>query len=108
MLITTAVGGALLWPPVLNYRSIVYPCAAPLGGVVVGVHRLMMAVVGSRFGAPSWSVPRPRPVAFSLVELVCGPGERRPCDGPSAHGLPFFALSWLACRVKVASSGRVR
>ena len=44
-----AVGGALLWPLILNDPWIAYPVLFVWGGVFVGVYTLMMAVVGSRF-----------------------------------------------------------
>lgn len=100
-----AVGGALLWPMVINHPWIAYPVLFVWGGVFVGIYTLMMAIVCSRFaGAELVGI-------YALMGLVWGAGALL---GPalaglamelSAHGLPIFAaLACLAFSVFAATS----
>ena len=49
-----SVGGALVWPLVLNDPWIAYPVLF-WGGVFVGIYTLMMAGLAAASRVPSWS-----------------------------------------------------
>jgi MFS family permease len=100
-----AVGGALLWPLVLNHAWIAYPMLFLWGGVFVGVYTLMMAVVGSRFaGAELVGIYAAMGLVWGLGALV-GPTLAGLAMDLSAHGLPIFAaLACLAFTVYAATS----
>jgi MFS family permease len=100
-----AVGGALLWPMVLNHPWIAYPVLFVWGGVFVGVYTLMMAIVGSRFsGAELVGIYAVMGLVWGLGALL-GPALAGLAMDLSAHGLPIFAaLACLAFTVFAATS----
>jgi MFS family permease len=100
-----AVGGALLWPMVLNHPWIAYPVLFVWGGVFVGVYTLMMAIVGSRFsGAELVGIYAVMGLVWGLGALL-GPALAGVAMDLSAHGLPIFAaLACLAFTVFAATS----
>ena len=83
-----AVGGALLWPLVLNHPLFAYPVLFVWGGVFVGIYTLMMAVVGSRFeGAELVGI-------YAVMGLVWGLGALLgPALGALAVG--FGLVEWI-------------
>jgi MFS family permease len=90
-----AVGGALLWPLVMNHAWIAYPVLFLWGGVFVGIYTLMMAVVGSRFGGTELvGIYAVMGLVWGLGALL-GPALAGVAMELSAHGLPIFAA--LAC-----------
>ena len=100
-----AVGGALLWPLVLNDPWIAYPVLFVWGGVFVGVYTLMMAVVGSRFaGAELVGIYAVMGLVWGVGALL-GPALAGLAMDLSAHGLPIFAaLACLAFTIFAATS----
>jgi MFS family permease len=100
-----AVGGALLWPLVLNDPWIAYPVLFVWGGVFVGVYTLMMAVVGSHFaGAELVGIYAVMGLVWGLGALL-GPALAGLAMDLSAHGLPIFAaLACLAFTIFAATS----
>ena len=99
------VGGALLWPLVLNDPWIAYPVLFLWGGVFVGVYTLMMAVVGSRFaGAELVGIYAVMGLVWGVGALL-GPALAGLAMDLSAHGLPIFAaLACLAFTIFAATS----
>jgi MFS family permease len=100
-----AVGGALLWPLVLNEPWIAYPVLFLWGGVFVGIYTLMMAVVGSRFaGAELVGIYAVMGLVWGLGALL-GPALAGLAMDLTAHGLPIFAaLACLAFTIYAATS----
>ena len=100
-----AVGGALLWPLILNDPWIAYPVLFVWGGVFVGVYTLMMAVVGSRFaGTELVGIYAVMGLVWGLGALL-GPALAGLAMDLSAHGLPIFAaLACLAFTIYAATS----
>ena len=100
-----AVGGALLWPLVLNDPWIAYPVLFVWGGVFVGIYTLMMAVVGSRFaGTELVGIYAVMGLVWGLGALL-GPALAGLAMDLSAHGLPIFAaLACLAFTIYAATS----
>jgi MFS family permease len=90
-----AVGGALLWPLVIDHPWIAYPVLFLWGGVLVGVYTLMMALVGSRFaGTELVGIYAVMGLAWGVGALL-GPSLAGVAMDLSPHGLPIFAA--LAC-----------
>jgi MFS family permease len=100
-----AVGGALLWPLVLNEPWIAYPVLFLWGGVFVGIYTLMMAVVGSRFqGADLIGIYAVMGLTWGVGALL-GPTLAGLSMNLLPHGLPIFAaLACLAFTVYAAAS----
>jgi len=100
-----AVGGALLWPLVLNHPWIAYPVLFLWGGVFVGIYTLMMAIVGSRFaGTELVGIYAVMGLVWGLGALL-GPALAGLAMDLSAHGLPIFAaLACLAFTIYAATS----
>jgi MFS family permease len=100
-----AVGGALLWPHVMDHPWIAYPVLFLWGGVFVGVYTLMMAVVGSRFaGTELVGIYAVMGLAWGVGALL-GPALAGLAMDLSSNGLPIFAaLACLAFTIYAASS----
>jgi MFS family permease len=100
-----AVGGALLWPLVMNQPWIAYPLLFLWGGVFVGIYTLMMAVVGSRFaGTELVGIYAVMGLVWGMGALL-GPALAGLAMELSAHGLPIFAaLACLAFAIYAAAS----
>ena len=100
-----SVGGALVWPLVLNDPWIAYPVLFVWGGVFVGVYALMMAVVGGRFaGAELVGIYAVMGFVWGVGALL-GPALAGLAMDLSAHGLPIFAaLACLAFTIFAATS----
>jgi MFS family permease len=101
----TTVGGALLWPLVMNDPWIAYPVLFVWGGMFVGVYTLMMAVVGSRFaGAELVGIYAVMGLVWGVGALL-GPALAGLAMDLATHGLPIFAaLACLAFTIFAATS----